>query len=106
MQYPAISSGEQSTGEATATDATEQGYFVSPPKVSLPQGGGALKGIGEKFAANPVTGTGSMAVPISHESGQRLANGYKELAWSYIPRKRKLAIRSMSLLALTFSGFQ
>jgi len=31
--------------------------------ISLPKGGGALRGIGEDFAANPVTGTGSMGVP-------------------------------------------
>jgi Salmonella virulence plasmid 65kDa B protein len=34
------------------------------PSISLPKGGGAIRGIGEKFAANPVTGTGSMTVPI------------------------------------------
>jgi hypothetical protein len=27
----------------------------SPPSISLPKGGGAIRGIGEKFAANPVT---------------------------------------------------
>jgi len=30
----------------------------------LPKGGGAIRGMGEKFAANPVTGTGSMSVNI------------------------------------------
>src|SRR6266702_434551 len=34
------------------------------PSISLPKGGGAIKGIGEKFAANPVTGTGSLNIPI------------------------------------------
>ena len=29
------------------------------PSMSLPEGGGALRGMGEKLAANPVTGTGS-----------------------------------------------
>jgi virulence plasmid B protein len=33
--------------------------------ISLPKGSGAIRGIGEKFAANPVTGTGSMTVPIA-----------------------------------------
>jgi hypothetical protein len=33
--------------------------------ISVPKGGGAIRGIGEKFAANPVTGTGSMSVPIA-----------------------------------------
>ena len=31
---------------------------AAPPSISLPKGGGAIRGIGEKFAANPVTGTG------------------------------------------------
>lgn len=35
------------------------------PSIQLPKGGGAIRGIGEKFAANPVTGTGSMSVPIA-----------------------------------------
>jgi hypothetical protein len=33
--------------------------------LTLPKGGGAIRGIGEKFGANPVTGTGSMNVPIA-----------------------------------------
>src|SRR5918993_54190 len=32
---------------------------VQLPTVTLPKGGGAIRGIGEKFGANPVTGTGS-----------------------------------------------
>src|SRR6058998_3161999 len=40
------------------------------PTISLPKGGGALRGIGEKFAANPVTGTGSMTVPIATTPGR------------------------------------
>jgi RHS repeat-associated protein len=34
------------------------------PSIGLPKGGGAIRGIGEKFDTNPVTGTGSMTVPI------------------------------------------
>lgn len=33
---------------------------IKAPTVSLPKGGGAIRGMGEKFAANPVTGTGSI----------------------------------------------
>jgi Salmonella virulence plasmid 65kDa B protein len=43
---------------------------VSAPIISLPKGGGAIRGIGEKFAANPVTGTGSMTVPIAVSPGR------------------------------------
>ena len=40
------------------------------PAITLPKGGGAIRGIGEKFAANPVTGTGSMTVPIATSPGR------------------------------------
>jgi hypothetical protein len=39
------------------------------PSISLPKGGGAIRGIDEKCAANPVTGTGSMTVPIATSPG-------------------------------------
>src|SRR5659263_185332 len=40
------------------------------PSISLPKGGGAIRGMGEKFAANPVTGTGSLSVPIPTSPGR------------------------------------
>jgi hypothetical protein len=33
---------------------------ISAPSISLPKGGGAIRGMGEKFAAHPVIGTGFM----------------------------------------------
>jgi RHS repeat-associated protein len=54
---------------------------ISAPSISLPTGGGAIRGIGEKFAANPVTGTGSMSVPLATSPG-RFGFG-PELALSY-----------------------
>lgn len=42
----------------------------SAPQLNLPKGGGALRSIGEKFAANPVTGTGSLTVPIAASPGR------------------------------------
>jgi RHS repeat-associated protein len=48
----------------------DDSYFAAPPAISLPKGGGAIKGMGEKFAANPVTGTGSMTVPIATTPGR------------------------------------
>src|SRR5690349_16945251 len=65
------------------------------PSISLPKGGGAIKGIGEKFTSNPVTGTASFSVPIytspgrsgvgpqlslSYDSGS--GNGIFGLGWS------------------------
>jgi RHS repeat-associated protein len=43
---------------------------VSAPAIALPKGGGAIRGMGEKFAANPVTGTGAMSIPIAASPGR------------------------------------
>ncbi|MBB3189316.1 SpvB/TcaC N-terminal domain-containing protein [Halomonas cerina] len=40
------------------------------PSLSLPTGGGAIRGIGEKFQANVATGTGSLTVPIATSPGR------------------------------------
>jgi RHS repeat-associated protein len=45
-------------------------FRTEAPQLALPKGGGAIRGIGEKFAANPVTGTGSMTVPIYTSPGR------------------------------------
>jgi RHS repeat-associated protein len=34
------------------------------PSVSLPKGGAAIRGLGEKFSVNPSTGTGSLSLPL------------------------------------------
>src|SRR4051812_45572234 len=41
-----------------------------PPSISLPKGGGAIRGIGEKFNTNPVTGTASLAIPLATSPGR------------------------------------
>jgi len=51
-------------------NASEKAVSSPLPTVSLPKGGGAIRGIGEKFTANPVTGTGSMSVPIATSPGR------------------------------------
>ena len=62
--------------EQKQTDRT-----VAPPSISLPKGGGAIRGMGEKFAANPVTGTGSMTIPIAASPGR--AGFSPQLSLSY-----------------------
>lgn len=37
---------------------------ISTTKLSLPKGGGAIKGIGETFQSNEFTGTASLSIPI------------------------------------------
>ena len=40
------------------------------PQIQAPKGGGAIRGMGEKFAANPVTGSASMTVPLPTSPGR------------------------------------
>ncbi len=63
---------QQAGARATGSSGTssENSFYTTPPSVSLPKGGGAVRGIGEKFAANPVTGTGSMSVPVATSPGR------------------------------------
>ncbi|MGE5400515.1 MAG: SpvB/TcaC N-terminal domain-containing protein, partial [Ignavibacteriales bacterium] len=57
-------------GTDSNSEKNDKRTGFSPPSISLPKGGGAMRGIGEKFAANPVTGTGSMTVPIAVSPGR------------------------------------
>src|SRR5215813_3213856 len=56
------------TDQSALPDGGVKGSIV--PALTLPKGGGAIRGIGEKFAANPVTGTGSLSVPIAVSPGR------------------------------------
>ena len=51
------------------TNQSDRQQFT-PSIINLPKGGGAIQGIGEKFQANPVTGTGSLTVPIAISPGR------------------------------------
>src|SRR5258708_13053402 len=53
-----------------AAEAQPESGGIRAPSISLPKGGGAIRGLGEKFGANPVTGTGSMTVPIATSPGR------------------------------------
>jgi Salmonella virulence plasmid 65kDa B protein len=81
-------------GEAGAStggaDGTELGAPVRPPAVTVPKGGGAIRGIAEKFA-HPVTGTRSLTVPIAVGLGR---SGFgPQLALSYASRAGKRRVR-------------
>ena len=64
MRNPSTESG---TGQSAEQDT---GYVSAPSAVSLPKGGGAIQGIGEKFDINPITGTGSLSIPIAVSPGR------------------------------------
>ena len=65
--------GQGATGNKNTND--------SDPLVQLPKGGGAIKGIGEKFQANPLTGTAGITVPLSISPGR--AGFAPQLSLSY-----------------------
>ncbi len=52
-------------GSPAASPATP-----AAPSVALPKGGGAIRGIGEKFSVNAATGTGSFTVPVYTSPGR------------------------------------
>src|SRR3954462_11671444 len=53
----------------------------SPPTPTLPKGGGAIHGIGEKFSANPVTGTGSLTIPVFTSPGRSGSGPHLSLSY-------------------------
>ena len=74
---------DRSSPQAAKPQAEENSPFRAPA-ISQPKGGGAIRGIGEKFAANPVTGTGSMSAPIAISPGR---SGFgPQLSLAYDPR--------------------
>src|SRR4051812_10923263 len=66
---PRMGRGEMSSPESSKTEEPKDQRF-SPPAVSLPKGGGAIRGMGEKFGTNPVTGTGSLSIPLPLSPGR------------------------------------
>src|SRR5215470_5276571 len=66
MNQPANSKQQSSSAVASQSEAgAKESFQVSAPSISLPKGGGAIRGIGEKFSTNPVNGTGSLSIPIT-----------------------------------------
>jgi RHS repeat-associated protein len=51
------------------------------PVLSLPKGGGAIQGIGEKFSVNPANGTASFEIPIFTSPGR--SGFYPKLTLTY-----------------------
>ena len=73
----------QATTDQTASngESSPKPNQISPPSISLPKGGGAIRGVDEKFQVNPATGSGAMTVPIATSPGRQ---GFgPQLALSY-----------------------
>jgi hypothetical protein len=61
---------DKTPSDANTGETRDPQFRVAAPQLSLPKGGGAIRGMGEKFAANPVTGTGSLTVPVYTSPGR------------------------------------
>ncbi len=56
--------------EADTGSSSEKERSIAATQISLPKGGGAIRGMGEKFAASPVSGTGSMTLSVDTSPGR------------------------------------
>jgi hypothetical protein len=60
---------------------SSQDHVVRAAAITLPKGGGAIRGIDEKFSVNAATGTASLAVPIFTTPGR--SGFHPQLSLSY-----------------------
>lgn len=62
---PKPASNKETTGStALAQERATQSNSIQIPQIELPKGGGAIKGIDEKFEVNAANGTSSFSIPL------------------------------------------
>ena len=61
---------ENSSTNSSTRQSDKKNQAPLIPAVALPKGGGAIRGIGEKFNINALTGTSSFSIPISMTPGR------------------------------------
>jgi hypothetical protein len=74
-------SGSSASSSSGQKEGPTKDFTVESPSISLPKGGGAIKGISEKFEVNSANGTSSFSIPLPLSPGR---NGFQpQLALSY-----------------------
>ncbi|MFL9966301.1 SpvB/TcaC N-terminal domain-containing protein [Paraburkholderia sediminicola] len=79
----------------TAASSSGPPSPFTAPAINLPKGGGAIRGIDEKFTTNPATGTGAISIPLALSAGRNAfgpqialtydsgsGNGHFGIGWS------------------------
>ncbi len=66
---PSVSGGSDPP-PARAPDRDAPKAASALPSISIPKGGGAIRGIGEKFGVNAVNGTSSLTIPVAASPGR------------------------------------
>jgi RHS repeat-associated protein len=67
---PGGSAGTDARFGAVAPRGDDTEAHAKTPAVSLPSGGGAVRGIGEKFVVNAANGTAALSVPLPFSPGR------------------------------------
>ncbi|MCD9186654.1 MAG: hypothetical protein LUM44_09480 [Pyrinomonadaceae bacterium] len=77
-----------------ANDGKTKSNAIESPSIALPKGGGAIKGIAEKFLVNAVNGTAALSIPLPFSTARGISpdhnlsynsgagNGIFGLGWS------------------------
>jgi Salmonella virulence plasmid 65kDa B protein/Insecticide toxin TcdB middle/C-terminal region/Insecticide toxin TcdB middle/N-terminal region len=70
-QSPSLA-GSPSFQDTPTTNGAASGLpgVAVAPTVTVPKGGGAVRGIGEKFTTNPATGTAGLSIPLPMSPGR------------------------------------
>ena len=72
---------QQNASQAIPEEKPSESNAIKIPQISLPKGGGALKGIDEKFEVNAANGTASFSIPLPITPGRN--NFSPSLSLSY-----------------------
>jgi len=79
-QHNSLLSESKRTSQSAASDSpfsnltrenATKSNAIEIPKISLPKGGGALRGIHEKFQVNSANGTAAFSIPLPLTPGRR-----------------------------------
>lgn len=65
--------GEPMNAGRRRAEPTRPGERISAPALSLPKGGGAVRGLGESFESQDFTGTASFSIPVPVPAARGLA---------------------------------
>lgn len=96
-----MSTEKTATPQAASKPQGDNSQFT-PPKIELPKGGGAIRGIGEKFETNAATGTGKMTIPLGLTAGRSGCTPSHSLAYDSGAGNGPFGIGwSLSLLSIT-----
>ncbi|VAW74759.1 hypothetical protein MNBD_GAMMA12-3793 [hydrothermal vent metagenome] len=64
INNPGTNAQQNSQNDSSSQSTADKSNNIQVPEISLPTGGGAIRGIEEKFQVNAITGTSSFSIPV------------------------------------------